>query len=223
MAKITNKIKKFNEYKDEKHLSLYMSTFIALIFSIYNLYLGIKYNLIWNLTISAYYLLLLESKTTISLHNFKVEKKGLSYSLTIFVFVSILCLLITLFMIGPAVLMIHFERNVNVGKIVAISIAAYTFCKLGVSIYGYSKYKKDKNLFKLQVFIINLLGALVSVLTLQNTLISVCSENEETLNKMNILTTITSILILLGMVVIVIISLKKGIIINNETKEKKLA
>jgi hypothetical protein len=220
MAKITNKIKNFNEYKDEKHLSLYISTFIALIFSIYNLYLGIKYNLIWNLTISAYYLLLLGSKTIISLHNFKVEKKGISYSFTIFVFVSILCLLITLVMIGPAVLMIHFERNVNVGTIAAISIATYTFYKLGVSIYGYSKYKKDKNLFKLQVFIINLLGALVSILTLQNTLISVFSDNEETLNKMNILTTISSILILLGMAVIVIISLRKGIMMNNEAKEK---
>ncbi len=153
---------------------------------------------------------------TISIHNFRNERNNKEYSKKIFIGVSILAILITLFMIGPAVLMLSFSRPVNIGTIAAISIAAYTFYKLGTSIYGYKKYKLNKGLFTLQVCIINILGALVSILTLQNTLISVFSESEETLQKMTILTTVSTIFILLGMGVIGILGLIKGIKLFNE-------
>ena len=76
-------------------------------------------------------------------------------------------------LILPITLMVLSEKQVDMGLIPAISIAVYTTYKVTMAIINFVKYKRYQNLAYRQIRIINLVDAILTVLTLQNTLIMV--------------------------------------------------
>ena len=186
-----NFIKKFKKVWNEKYLSLYFSILITLCFAAYNAFLGINYLAIWNGSIAVYYILLLVVKCIVCFRSNKVDKKTRDLSLHKYVLSSLLIVTITIALIVPSVLMINHQRPVNLDMIAAITVATFTTYKITIAIKNYFSYRNKDNLFNKQISTINLVSAIVSILTLQNTLIMISEEGYT--ENMKILTIVSTI------------------------------
>jgi hypothetical protein len=144
---------------------------IGLIYSLYNAITGLILGSLWHICISVYYTLLLVIKCIL----FICLKKQRDNEMSTIVFISTSCLmfLISLSLVIPIILMIINERPVSFPLEVAIGIAAYTTYKITVAVIGFVKRGGSQNILVCEIATIGLIEAVVSVLTLQNTLITV--------------------------------------------------
>lgn len=124
----------------------------------------------------------------------------------LFRLISKFLILLDFALIIPISLMVLSRRTVVMGKIPAIATAAYTAYKITVSAVNYKKAKNRENLSLLCLKIINLKDAMVSVLTLQNTLISVFDSGKSMLT----LTSCTSAAQLTSIIIMTFFWIKKG-------------
>ena len=69
------------------------------------------------------------------------------------------------------------QRPVGTGLIHAIALAAYATWKITMAIINFFRRRRSRDLVVRQLRTINLMDALVSILTLQNTLIMVNSQS----------------------------------------------
>ncbi len=176
--KIIEHIKKIkNDFSYRTTLSTIFSLLINLVFIIYNGYLGIKYYDAFSIGITIYYALLFwvmlatlivernivknnkEQKDKIRIKNYKIS--------SIFIFI------IDFSLIAPIILMVVNPKDVNFGLIPAIVMATYCVYKIIKAIINYKKSKKTNNLSIVLLKEINIIGAIVSILNLQHTLIMV--------------------------------------------------
>lgn len=170
----------------------YFSVIINLIFALYNGVIGIIYQTSWNIAISIYYLLLFLIREVIIIF---YKKEKITYIVT-----SIFLFIINVSLIAPITLLVLNKKYVNMGVIPAIGVAAYTTYKIIMAIINYKKKYKENNLLVKQSIIVNLIDSIVSILTLQNTLILVNGE----MDNMTGLVIITSF-ILYGFVLFITI------------------
>lgn len=210
MKNIIDRIK--NDEKYRIYLSFIISMIISFIFSIYNLYLGIFHSLIWNLCISFYYILLLCIRFILFFNNY-INKSRSEYEVKksrfiTFIITSICLLLLNLVLIAPAILMVQGQKEVNMTLIPSIALAAYTTYKITLAIIKFKKYKSSDNLVLRQMRLIKLIDALVSILTLQNTLILVNGGMSSDMVSLSMSTTIT---ILAFIALLIIISFINGL------------
>lgn len=169
------------------------SFFITTAFALYNGFLGIYYRSVWNGCICVYYILLAVTRGIIPI----TEKKNLSraekadaYRKRTFKITSVVILLMNLALVVPISLMVLDSRPVNMGLIPAIAMAAYTTYKVVIASVNIKRMKRSSNILVRELRTINFIDALVSVLTLQNTLIIV-NRTEET-GDMFVLTAVSS-------------------------------
>lgn len=169
------------------------SFFITTAFALYNGFLGIYYRSVWNGCICVYYILLAVTRGIIPI----TEKKNLSraekadaYRKRTFKVTSVVILLMNLALAVPISLMVLNSRPVNMGLIPAIAMAAYTTYKVVIASVNIKRMKRSSNILVRELRTINFIDALVSVLTLQNTLIIV-NRTEET-GDMFVLTAVSS-------------------------------
>lgn len=169
------------------------SFFITTAFALYNGFLGIYYRSVWNGCICVYYILLAVTRGIIPI----TEKKNLSraekadaYRNRTFKITSVVILLMNLALAVPISLMVLNSRPVNMGLIPAIAMAAYTTYKVVIASVNIKRMKRSSNILVRELRTINFIDALVSVLTLQNTLIIV-NRTEET-GDMFVLTAVSS-------------------------------
>lgn len=167
--KIKNYIFKIKDNIFYKRFKLIMNILIPFGFSIYNGVLGFYFNIIWNQAIFFYYLLLLVIRFSLTL---ALNKKD-GFKKVIHIITFIVMIVLNICLIAPAVLMLKNEKPVNVDMIFAIAMAAYTTYSISKSIYEMRKYKNDDNILVKDLKLVGLINAIVSILTLQNTLIVV--------------------------------------------------
>lgn len=174
------------------------SFFITTAFALYNGFLGIYYRSVWNGCICVYYILLAVTRGIIPI----TEKKNLSraekadaYRKRTFKITSVVILLMNLALVVPISLMVLDSRPVNMGLIPAIAMAAYTTYKVVIASINIKRMKRSSNILVRELRTINFIDALVSVLTLQNTLIIV-NRTEES-GDMFVLTAVSSAVIYL--------------------------
>lgn len=127
---------------------------------------------------------------------------------------SVMLLVLNLALILPISLMVLLEKPVNMGLIPAIAMATYTTYKLTMASVHIQKQRRSRhgNVLISELRAINFIDALVSVLTLQNTLIMV-ERTESSGNDMFILSAVSSaaiyIVILFITIRFLIIGLKR--------------
>lgn len=200
----------YKDYELRSYLLSGFSLFTTFAFLIYNLVLGIVYKTVWNFSISIYYMVLLGLRTLIIVKEkhwrLETEDCRRKHQLQLFRFTTILLLLMDIALIVPIALMVFTQRSVNMTMIPAIGIAAYTTYKITVAIINYVKTREQRNLSLFGLKIINLKDAIVSILTLQNTMVMVFGNGK----SLQTLTAYTSAGMLFAMFVITILLIRKG-------------
>ena len=202
-----------------KKYAFLISVCFALFFCIYNGVLGFYKNVIWNIAIFTYYLLLLTIRMILYVREKKSkteDEKDIRRDKQIYISTSVIMFIMNLAMILPASLLINHQKEVNLSLISAIAVAAYTTYKVTLAIIKFCKVQKQQNLIYKQVRMVNLFDAVMSILTLQNTLTIVVSNGND--RDMYTLSIVTTIVMLLAVAIISIYTLKKNLNINLKTR-----
>ncbi len=208
--------KRKNDYAFKTMTSSLISFGVTVLFAFYNGVLGIKLSSIWHGSICVFYLLLVAIRGMILIS----EKNAATKSghekerrrRRIFIISSVTFMVLNLSLILPISLMVTLKKPVSIGLIPAIAMAAYTTYKLTMASFHIRKQRRSnhRNILVTELRTINLTDALVSVLTLQNTLIMV-NQNEAAANDMLVLSAVSSAVIYVFIVAMTICLLIKGV------------
>lgn len=201
------------DYNFRTYWFSFFSFLASIAFTIYNAFLGIYYQSLFNGSIAVYYLLLIIVRMIIilfELHWNKTNDDEIDYKrVGLFIGSCALLILINIALIVPISLMVLNQKTVLMGLIPAIAMAAYTTFKITMAIINYTKTRKNNHLSIRALRIINMIDALVSILSLQNTLIVVNGGSQA--EEMMILSGVSSLVIILGILIIIIVSLIRGL------------
>ncbi|MCD8006986.1 MAG: hypothetical protein LUF29_08505 [Oscillospiraceae bacterium] len=173
------------DYEFRTFSGAWLSLGITVLFAAYNGYLGIASLSLWHGSIAVYYILLAVIRGIILLSEWKIrtqESKNKARFRT-FRISSAFLLLLNIALICPIALMVTFEKPVQMSLIPAIAMAAYTTYKIIMASvnFGSKKKKLSGNILISELRAISLIDAIVSVLSLQNTLIMVEGDTENML------------------------------------------
>ncbi len=158
------------------------STAVTALFALYNGWLGIRDRALWNGSICVYYLLLTALRGYLILveaGRFKLPPElRTRRGRTAYITSSRALLALNLALVVPISLMVRMQRPVGTGLIAAIATAAYATWKVTMAIVNFRRRRRSRDLVVHQLRTINLMDALVSILTLQNTLIMVETQGD---------------------------------------------
>lgn len=185
--KVLNRI--IEKYCSRPYLSKFggsvLSAIVTAAFAVYNVFLGVSTGGAWFYGIGVYYVLLTCARAAILISEAKnlresSENKKIKREKRTFRRVAVFTFLIDLCVGVPIALMVIEKKRVNAGTIAAIAMATYTTYKITAAIVRFVKSKKrEERPCIRQLRRIGVSDALVSVLSLQNTLISVFSQADE--------------------------------------------
>lgn len=200
--KIREIFKRYIKDSNKIVFSTFISVLITFLFVLYNSFLGFIYVDLWAISISIYYgsliiarmiALNVEKKLKNNKPNVKINIREKTYiKLSIFMF------FIDLSLFTPITLMIVKPNNVVFGIIPAIIVSVYTTYKISMALINYKKNRRSDNLTYKFLRELSVVDALVSILTLQHTLIMV---NGGMTEGMKLLSSISSFLVLLIIIV----------------------
>lgn len=225
------KIKSFlkNWKKDYIFKTLISSAFsfiITILFALYNGFLGICLLSIWHGGICLFYLLLAIIRGIILLteknNKTRTDKQKSEYRRRTFISSSVMLLLLNFSLIMPISLMVVLKRPVNMGLIPAIAMAAYTTYKITMASVHIRRQKQSNhnNILITELRTINFIDALVSIISLQNTLIMVNQTAGD--NDMLALSAVSSaviyVIIIFVTINLIIKGLKNNRVIQNSIK-----
>lgn len=196
--------------------STVLSFSVTILFALYNGFLGVCLLSIWHGGICVFYLLLAAIRGIILLteknNRTRSEKQKSECRQRTFMISAAMLLLLNLSLILPISLMVVMKKPVNMRLIPAITMAAYTSYKLTMASIHIHKQKRSNrnNILVTELRIINFIDALVSILTLQNTLIMV-NQTKSNDNDMLTLSAISSAVIYIVIIFITVNLLIKGL------------
>ncbi len=166
-----------NDYIFRTFIFSALSFFITLAFTIYNTFLGFAYKAVWNTGIAIYYALLLFIRAYVMFSERKFFKEKLNAEQLenkrkkLFLVQSIMLFIIDFALIAPVSIMVLQKKAVEYSSIPAIAAAAYTTYKIIVSTKNIVKTRRMNHISVKILRTVGFVDALVSVLTLQYTLI----------------------------------------------------
>lgn len=208
----------FDDYTFRTVLTTLPTFLINVAYTLYNGVIGIVNQSPWFITMAVYYSLLgimryqavsTERKTTFMEDRKLIRKKQLSVIRTD----GILLLVLNIALIGVIILTITKDTAKRYSEIMVISIAAYTFYKIITSVMNMIKVRKLQSPILITIRNIGVADALVSMLTLQMTMLASFQERSSLdINRMNAMT---------GMGVCVLISILGASMIHYAYKKKE--
>ncbi len=161
---------------------------LGLLFALYNGIFGIVFRSVWHIEIGIYYVLLLAVKAVV-FAGFRLSEKPRALKVLFFT-TAVLLFFINAALILPIISMIRYERDVPFPLEIAIGIAAYTTYKVTMTVVRFVKARKSTDLLTREIVTIRFVESIVSILTLQNTLIMVNAAAED--EGLRILCTVSS-------------------------------
>ena len=176
---------------------------VTILFVLYNGYLGLSRTSGWHCSIAIFYLFLIAVRRTFLLAKRKsqaqTEQQQTLQKRKTCRNSCVLLLLLDVSLIVPISMMDLMQKPVHMDMISAIALAAYTTYKIIAASVHLRPSASRSNALHTQLRAINLIDALVSVLTLQNTLIMVNQPPSEAKNMLP-LTAATSALIYIAII-----------------------
>ena len=199
-----------NDYDFKTVTAALGSLAVTTAFALYNGFLGIYHASLWHGTICVYYIVLVVLRGIIiaarksvprKLDPERAQTRACIASAALLLFLNI-CLVI------PVSLMVVRQKPVNMSLIPAIGLAAYTTYKIIMASVNLRQRKKTSDSFVRLLRTISFIDALVSILTLQNTLLMVNLKDEGT--EMLTLSAVTSAAVMLAVLALAISTMVKG-------------
>lgn len=198
VKELFNKIK--GEINKREKLFVIISILTTLFFSLYNRILGIYNKSIWHESISIYYFVLVIIKAIIIIYINKSKQR--KNDIKVFTITKVLLFILNLSMTGPVILMILNKRLVEMNLILSIAIALYVTINTTLVIINFVKKRKEKDILIRELNTIDLMDIVLSILTLQNTLIAVNSTGfDPGVYALSIISSIAGILINLFLII----------------------
>ncbi|MBQ6233645.1 MAG: hypothetical protein IJJ80_09085 [Clostridia bacterium] len=200
------------DYDFKTVASAFGSLAVTVIFALYNGFLGVYHASLWHGSICLYYLILIVLRWVLIAAGKKAVPacKREDSIKRVYLKASVLLLLLNASMIVPITLMIRLQKPVSLTLIPAISSAVYTVYKVTLASINLKKRKKASNSLLRLLRTINFIDALVSILTLQNTLIMIGTKGAGT--EMLPFTVVTSTIIWAALLILSITAVIKGVI-----------
>lgn len=167
------------DYIGQTFLSAAVSLGFTALFALYHGYLGLCYASVWHGSIGVFYLLLTVIRGTVLLTEKRNQTRPTSTQSRCrrraFLISSVLLLVMDGALIWPIAMMVVLDKPVSMGLTPAIAMAAYTTWKITMaSVHmGRQRRRAGGNILVTELRTVNFIDALVSILTLQNTLIMV--------------------------------------------------
>ncbi len=192
--------------------SAFGSLAVTAIFALYNGFLGVYHASLWHGTSCVYYLVLVLLRGLI----IQAEKRNARrsdracFQKRLYIASAVLLLLLNVCLVVPVTLMVVRQKPVDLSLIPAIAMAAYTTYKVVMASVNLKRRKRSSNDLIRLLRTISFIDALVSILSLQNTLLMVSTKGEST--EMFHLSAITSAAIMLAVLVISIAAVRKGVV-----------
>ncbi len=200
------------DYDFKTLVSASVSLAVTVLFAFYNGFLGIYHASLWHGTVCVYYIVLIILRGILIATEMNADSGSGHESIIkrVYLRTSFLLLLLNMTLVVPITLMIKMQKPVSLTLIPAITTAVYTFYKVALASINLKKSRNASNSLLRLLRTISFIDALVSVLTLQNTLIMISSKGE----NMGILpfTIVTSTMIWLAVFILSIAAAVKGII-----------
>lgn len=202
-----------NDYNFRTITAASGSLAVTVIFALYNGFLGIRHSSLWYGTICVYYIVLVILRGMILFASKKYplrdERENGRKRAWVYAAASALLLLLNMTMIVPVSIMVRQQKPVNLTLVPAIIMAAYTTYKIVMASVNLGKRKRSSDDLVRLLRTINFMDALMSILTLQNTLIMVNANGEDM--GMLPLTACTSAAVLLAILLLSAAAIIKGI------------
>ena len=202
------------DYNFKTLLAALGSFAVTVLFALYNSWLGIRRGSVWHGSISVYYLLLAVLRGTVLFYEYRIRalpkkrRKRIRSRVRVAVSAALVPLNLSLFV--PFTMLVMLVKPVSLGLIPAIAMAAYTTYKITMAIVHLRRRRVSRDPLVKELRSINFIDALVSILTLQNTLIMVNAKGSS-LNMLPV-TAASSGLILFAAVLLSAECMVRGII-----------
>lgn len=176
---------------------------LGLCFVLYSAIIGIIFHSIWDISFSIYYLLLVLIRLLIMLCEQRISKNENMVSTEkelnrakVLRLEGLLLIFVSIALVVPVTLLAMLQKEVVFPMWIAIANACYAFYKIIDCTYSFIKNKNNNNLSIKGIKNLNLIGALVSMLTLENAMIMTFSVSiEESMKIMLILSALAVMVI----------------------------
>ena len=238
--KIPYLIKYFKTFKDENkyarrwqddtrlrvNVSLYGSLAWNALYGLFQLWLGFYHHTFWFYSLGAYYICLGVMRFFLLLHTRKYAPgEKMQTELVKYRACGCVFLLMNLALALIIFFMVYWNRTFEHHMITAIAMAAYTFTAFTVAIVNVIKYKKYNSPVFSTAKAISLAAALVSMLTLESTMLTTFSDGTMTVveQKWMLGTTggVISALIIATAIYMIVAGTKKIKLIESEVENGK--
>ena len=239
-VKIPYLIKFFKAFKDENKyarrwqddtrlrvsVSLYGSFFWNIAYALFQLWLGFYHHTFWFYSLGAYYICLAVMRFFLLLHTRKyapgekMREELIKYRAcgAVFLVMNLVLALIVFFMV-------YWNRTFEHHMITAIALAAYTFTSMAVAIINFVKYRKYNSPVFSAAKAISLAAALVSMLTLESTMLTTFSDGTMTAVEQKWMLGATggtiSVLIIATAIYMIVVGTKKLKLLESEVENGK--
>ena len=238
--KIPRIIKYFKTFKDENkyarrwqddvrlrvNVSLYGSLAWNALYGLFQLWLGFYHHTFWFYSLGAYYICLgvmrffLARHTTRYAPGERMRDELVKYRACGIVFLPMnLALALIVFF------MVYWNRTFEHHMITAIALAAYTFTSMAVAIINFVKYRKYNSPVFSAAKAISLAAALVSMLTLESTMLTTFSDGTMTAVEQKWMLGATggaiSVLIIATAIYMIVVGTKKLKLLESEVENGK--
>lgn len=202
--------KLLEDYKYRTYFSAIMTSVVNFAYVGLNIYFAIHTSsLLWYISLASYYTILLLIKIINVIPLKKADDSNNNSGLKQYTFSSIALILTPLTLLIP-LLQIYFLNKAFVhDPIVAIGVAAFTFYKITVAIISNVKSHKQPNLSIQAIKNVSLADALVSIFSLQTTLLYAYSTDVLLTKTFNIITGIAICILTIAIGIIMLIRRKK--------------
>jgi len=238
--KIPKIIKYFKTFKDENkyarrwqddvrlrvNVSLFGSLAWNALYGLFQLWLGFYHHTFWFYSLGAYYICLGVMRFFLARHTTRYAPgKRMRDELVKYRACGIVFLPMNLALALIVFFMVYWNRTFEHHMITTIALAAYTFTSMAVAIINFVKYRKYNSPVFSAAQAISLAAALVSMLTLESTMLTTFSDETMTVAEQNWMLGATggaiSVLIIATAIYMIVVGTKKLKLLESEVENGK--
>lgn len=161
----------FGDVRFRTEMSLYVSLFINLLYIAIKLFSGIHYRSVWFIALAVYYILLAVMRF-ILLHKSKNSVITIEHEYKRYRLCGIMLLIMNQALAGIVIFMVHHNKGFDYPGLLIYAMAMYSFYSIITAVVNLVRFRKHGSPILSAAKVINLVAAMVSVLSLQTAMLA---------------------------------------------------